>query len=139
MAKILNFRIQPNKINWVANFVKVAPDTVIDDIKNYVLSLPTEILDDKNVINVGNNYIYHSDVISTFPIEFDIVDDLSGLPELLIPSSQLFQEYSDAFCSDVSFLKTKLSSILVKYTKARNNKCTKRFYNHCMIILPAGT
>ena len=86
----------------MADVTGVADVSTGDTIKNYILSQPTEIVDDKNAINIGNNHIYVSDYISTFPIEFDLVDDLSGLPDLLNPSSQLFQDYSDAFCADVS-------------------------------------
>ena len=87
----------------MADFNGVADASTGDTIKNYILSQPTEIVDDKNVINIGNNNIYVSDYISMFPIEFDLVDDLSGLPDLLNPVSQLFQDYSDAFCNDVSY------------------------------------
>ena len=86
----------------MADFSGIADESTGDNIRNYILSQPKEIVDDKNAISVGNNYIYHSDYISPFTIEFDIVDDLSGLPDLLNPDSQLFQDYSDAFCTDVS-------------------------------------
>ena len=86
----------------MADFSGIADESTGDNIRNYILSQPKEIVDDKNAISVGNNYIYHSDYISPFTIEFDIVDDLSGLSDLLNPDSQLFQDYSDAFCTDVS-------------------------------------
>ena len=87
----------------MADFTGVADVSTGNDIISYILAQPTEIVDDKNAINIGNNNIYVSDHISTFPIEFDLVDDLSGLPDLLNPASQLFQDYSDAFCNDVSY------------------------------------
>ena len=93
-----------NKINWIADINGVADISTGDTIKNYILSQPTEIVDDKNVISVGNNNIYVSDYISTFPIQFDVVDDLSGLPDLLDSTTQVFQDYSDAFCNDVSYV-----------------------------------
>ena len=92
-----------NKINWIADITGVADVSTGDNIKTYILSQPKQIVDDKNVIGIGNNNIYHSDYISTFPVEFDIVDDLSGIPDLLNPDSQVFKDYSDAFCNDVSY------------------------------------
>lgn len=92
----------------MANFSGVVPDSIDDDIKSYILSQTTEIVDDKNAINIGNNYIYQSDYISTFPIQFALVDDLSTLPDLLNTDSPLFQNYSQAFCEDVSFYRISL-------------------------------
>ena len=87
----------------MADISGVADVSTGDSIKNYILAQPTEIVDNKNAVNIGNNYIYVSDYISTFPIQFDLVDDLTGLPDLLNSASQLFQDYSDAFCNDVSY------------------------------------
>ena len=104
----------------MADFSGVADVSTGNDIKNYILSLPTEIVNDKNAINVGNNNIYVSDYISSFPIEFDLVDDLSGLPDLLNPASQLFQDYSNAFCNDVSYQASYMSVSFHLYHKRKS-------------------
>ena len=52
------------------------------------------------MVRVGNNHLYIDDV-STFPIDFQLVDDISAL---LDTSSDAFAQYSKAFCDDVSYI-----------------------------------
>ena len=61
--------------------------------------LSTEIFRDKNVIQIGDNFLYHSDHTSTVEITFDLVDDVSNL---LVPDSPEFLAFEESFCSNVS-------------------------------------
>ena len=91
----------PNVINWVAEFNGVVPSTIGDEIENYVLNdLSTEIFRDKNVIQIGDNFLYHSDHTSTVEMTFDLVDDVSNL---IVPDSPAFLAYEESFCSNVSY------------------------------------
>ena len=103
---LLLFREEPSerdKINWVATFNFGAASSMGDRIKNYIIDTQTtQVFGDVNAIQIGNNYVYHSDHISMLPVQFRLVDDISSQPQLLNPESTLFQQYSEAFCNAVS-------------------------------------
>lgn len=88
----------------MAKFLGTTPGITDDIIKDYILtSQPKIIVGDVNAVRIGNNNIYESDHITTFSIQFDLVDDISSQQDLLDSGSQLFLNYSQAFCGDVSF------------------------------------
>ena len=94
-------RAQPNRINWNVIFAGAPSATLGDMVENYILTnLSTEVFNDRNTVKIGNNYLYHSDVITTYDLQFELVDDVSGL---LNTESAEFQAAAQAFCSDVSF------------------------------------
>ena len=97
---VLFSRTSPNQITWTAEFNGVTPSILGEEIKSYILNnLTTQIFDDKNSVRIGDHYLYQSDYISAFEIQFDLVDDVSGL---LTPGSPIFQQYEERFCADVS-------------------------------------
>ena len=95
-------RTQPNRINWNVIFAGAPSATLGDMVENYILiNLSTEVFNDRNTVKIGNNYLYHSDIITTYDLQFELVDDVSGL---LNTESAEFQAAAQAFCSDVSFV-----------------------------------
>ena len=88
-----------------ARFLGTAPGITADVMKSYILGiLPKFITSTGNTlaVEIGNNIVYVSDYKSVFPIQFDLVPgDVSSQPELLDPTSQLFKDYSEAFCDQV--------------------------------------
>ena len=94
----------------------------MDDITGYILTTePTEIFNDAEVIIVGNNHLYVDDV-STFPIDFQLVDEITA--DLLDTSSSGFLQYADVFCDNVSHLLFFTSIFILK-----------NFDNHLMACL----
>ena len=76
-----------------------------DVIKSYIFdALPKTIVGDANAVEIGNNLVYESDHTTPFPIQFELVaGDVTSNPALLNPESQVFLDYSEAFCDQVRF------------------------------------
>ena len=93
-------RTQPNRINWNVIFAGAPSATLGNIVENYILTnLSTEVFNDRNSVKIGNNYLYHSDIITTYDLQFELVDDVSGL---LNTESAEFQAAAQSFCGDVS-------------------------------------
>ena len=97
------FRAEPDQITWTADFLGPATGLTSDIIKSYVLdALPKRIIGDANAVDIGNNIVYESHAVTTFPVQFELVDgDVTNNPDLLNPQSQTFLDYSEAFCDQV--------------------------------------
>ena len=68
---------------------------------HYFRSEPKTVVGDANAVKIGNNFIFESPYISTITVTFDLLDDISNLPDLQNPNSPTFQTYSQAFCQEV--------------------------------------
>ena len=92
-----------DQINWTANYLGTAPGITADVIKSYILdALPKVITGNTNAVEIGKNIVYESDHKTVFPIQFElVVGDVSNQTELLNSASQLFSDYSEAFCDQV--------------------------------------
>ena len=103
---IIYFSAQPDQITWTADFLGPAPGLTPDIIKTSIFqSLPKRVVDDANVVDIGNNIVYESDHVTTFPIQFELVSgDVSNNLDLTNPQSQTFLDYSDAFCDQVYYI-----------------------------------
>ena len=102
---VIFFRTNPDQVTWTANFLGTAPGITPQDIKNHVFtSEPKIVIGEAEIVKIGNNNIYVSDHFTSFPIEFELVGDVSSNPELRNTDSQIFKDYSQAFCNQVSSL-----------------------------------
>ena len=66
-------------------------------------------------MKIGNNFIFESPYISTFTVQFDLLDNITSLPGLLDPNSQMFQTYSQEFCQEVRSCYSSKCSNTVKF------------------------
>ena len=99
--------MEPDQITWTADFLGTAPDITPDVLKSYIFNeLPKIIIDDSDAVEIGNNTIYVSDHITPFSVQFELADDIGSpeLQDLLNSESQLFRDYSQAFCEKVSLI-----------------------------------
>ena len=114
--------MNPDHINWTANFLGEATGIKADGIKSYILmTQPTQIVGDANAVIIGNNNVYKSDYISTISVTFDLIDDLDNLdPDILVPGTDTFNDYAVPFCEEVC-INVKLFEIILLFNPYLTN------------------
>ena len=96
-------RYPPSRINWIAYFNGVMPQSTGQAIEDSIKELQQNVvIGDSYAIPIGNNFLYHSDYITTDLVLERQLLNFTYTQALSNRSSAEFITLNDGFCGDVS-------------------------------------